>query len=71
MSPKADPLTVNIDLLSEATRRTAAEMPADHNRTEVIRRFYHLLLLECCERMTVADFRRSIQVAREQLGRRG
>ncbi len=69
MTPqKADPLTVNIDLLSEATRQTAAEMPAD--RAGAVRRFYHLLLLECCERMTVADFRRSIQVAREQLGRR-
>ncbi len=70
MSPKADPLTLNIDQLSEATRRTVTEAPADHNRAEVIRRFYHLLLLECCERMTVADFRRSIQIAREQMGRR-
>lgn len=59
-------LDANLDALNKATTQVRAESRDDGDR-RTVQRFFHLLLMECAERMTVAEFRKSIEVAREQL----
>jgi hypothetical protein len=51
----------------------ALELAADYVRDEfdfaTIKRFYHMVLLECAERMQAKDFAASITEARAQLRR--
>ncbi len=60
--------------MSPLERNTdALEAAADYVREEfdfaTIKRFYHMVLLECAERMKTEDFQRSITEARAQLRR--
>ena len=49
----------------------ALETHADQVRAEIdfdaIRRFYHMVLLECAERMSTDEFSRCLKIAREQM----
>ncbi len=57
------PLDKNLDALHRAT----SEVRSEFSGHDVVKRFFHLLLLECAERMTAAEFRQSIEIARQQL----
>jgi len=54
----------NIDALEVAAAYVQAEFDFD-----IIKRFYHMVLLECAERMKAEDFAKSITEARAQLRR--
>ena len=62
-------LDLNLQELTRATTAVRMEAAAqtDSSRTTSVHRFFHLLLLECAERMTPQDFRHAIEIAREQL----
>ncbi len=57
-------LEPNLDALETAADRVREEIDFD-----AIRRFYHMVLLECAEKMAPKDFARCIKVAREQMRR--
>lgn len=57
-------LEPNIDALETSADQVRAEF--DY---EAIRRFYHMVLLECAERMEPREFRKCIKVAHEQMRR--
>lgn len=59
-------LDQNLDALSRASARIRYGLKRTHE--ESLQRFYHLLLMECAERMSEADFARSIEIAIDQLG---
>lgn len=63
-------LEINLEALRKATGGVRFEFPrepASSSGVDSVTRFYHLLLLECCERMTVTEFRNAVSVAREQV----
>ncbi len=68
MMPTTD-LDRNLVQLSQATGEVRMEAADDATRSSSVHRFFHLLLLECAERMTPQDFRHAIEIAREQLKR--
>lgn len=57
-------LDQNIDKLE-----LAADFVREEFDFETIKRFYHLALLECAERMKAQEFAAAVEVAREQLRR--
>jgi hypothetical protein len=58
------PLERNIDALELATRYVCKEFDL-----ATLKRFYHLALLECAERMRTMEFQQSITEARARLRR--
>ena len=58
----------NLDALQNATGEVRTEF-ARMDSADTVKRFFHLVLMECAERMTNRDFRRAIDIAREQLRR--
>jgi hypothetical protein len=64
----------NLDALQLETSRVFQEFGPGQNvgkfgDVDTVRRFYHLLLMECAERMTAMDFAQCVSVAREQMRR--
>ena len=59
-----DQLLQNIDILEIGVDQVRDEFGFD-----AIKRFYHVVLLECAEQMPVAIFARCVEVARERMRR--
>ena len=66
-------LNQNLDALEAATVEIRQTMEIDRDDSylpgHATRRFRHLVLLECAERISAEEFAKCVQIAKDRLGR--